>query len=138
MRIVPSNVSDNCSTWRAPQMGCRKKKLSYYSSVNGSADCVEIWYVFRNPLGTVYPIVTGGVSLHVRTCTPPSLYLRNGLADRVQICCVVCSPLVKKFSHVMGDISHSSLHVRTCTPRISISGTTWTIALKFIVHLGTN
>ena len=72
---------------------------------------------------------------HVHT---PSLYLRNGFADRVQICCVVCSSLVKRFSHVMGDISHSSLHVRTCTPHISISGTAWTIALKFIVHLGTN
>ena len=37
---------------------------------NGWADCVEIWYVLGNPLVTAYAVVTDGVSLHVRTCTP--------------------------------------------------------------------
>ena len=70
MRIVPSNVSDNCSTWRAPQMGV--EKLSYYSSATGGPIVLRLIgrYAFRNPFGTVYPLVTGGVSLRVRTCTP--------------------------------------------------------------------
>ena len=37
---------------------------------NGWADCVEIWYAPGNPLATAYAVVTDGVSLHVRTCTP--------------------------------------------------------------------
>ena len=37
---------------------------------NGWADCVEIWYALGNPLVTTYAVVTDGVSLHVRTCTP--------------------------------------------------------------------
>ena len=37
---------------------------------NGWVDCVEIWYAFGNPLATAYAVVTDGVSLHVRTCTP--------------------------------------------------------------------
>ena len=37
---------------------------------NGWADCVEIWYALANPLATAYAVVTDGVSLHVRTCTP--------------------------------------------------------------------
>ena len=37
---------------------------------NGWVDCVEIWYALGNPLATAYAVVTDGVSLHVRTCTP--------------------------------------------------------------------
>ena len=37
---------------------------------NGWADCVEIWYALGNPLATAYAVVTDGVSLHIRTCTP--------------------------------------------------------------------
>ena len=37
---------------------------------NGWADCVEIWYALGDPLVTAYAAVTGGASLHVRTCTP--------------------------------------------------------------------
>ena len=37
---------------------------------NGWADCVEIWYAIGNPLATAYAVVTDGVSMHVRTCTP--------------------------------------------------------------------
>ena len=37
---------------------------------NGWADCVEIWHALGDPLVTAYAVVTDGVSLHVRTCTP--------------------------------------------------------------------
>ena len=37
---------------------------------NGWADCIEIWYALGDPLVTAYAVVTGGVSLHVRKCTP--------------------------------------------------------------------
>ena len=37
---------------------------------NGWADCVEIWHTLGDQLVTAYAIVTGGVSPHVRTCTP--------------------------------------------------------------------
>ena len=37
---------------------------------NRSADCAEILYVIGVPLVTAYAVVTGGVSLHVRTCRP--------------------------------------------------------------------
>ena len=37
---------------------------------NGWADCVKIWYALGDPLVTAYTVVMGGVSLHVRTCTP--------------------------------------------------------------------
>ena len=50
---------------------------------NGWADRIEIWYALGDPLVTAYAVVTGGVSLHVRTCTQ-LLYLRNGSDDWVQ------------------------------------------------------
>ena len=34
---------------------------------NGWADCVEIWHALGDPLVTAYAVVTGGISLHVRT-----------------------------------------------------------------------
>ena len=37
---------------------------------NRSADCAEILYVIGVPLVTAYAVVTGGASLHVRTCRP--------------------------------------------------------------------
>ena len=33
------------------------------------ADCAGIWCAIRVPLVVVHAVVTGGVSLHVRTCT---------------------------------------------------------------------
>ena len=74
-------------------------------------------------------------SAHVHT---PPLYIRNGLTDRAQICCVVGSVLVTRLSHVMGHILHCDLQVRTCTPHICISGMAWPIALKFVVNLWSN
>ena len=35
---------------------------------NGWPDCAEIWHALKDPLVTAYAVVTGGVSLHVRTC----------------------------------------------------------------------
>ena len=35
---------------------------------NGCADCAEILYALGAQLFTAYAVVTGGVSLHVRTC----------------------------------------------------------------------
>ena len=35
---------------------------------NRWADCVEIWYAIGAQLVAVHALVTGGVSLHVRTC----------------------------------------------------------------------
>ena len=35
---------------------------------NRWADCAEILYAIGVPLVTAYAVVTGGVSLHVRTC----------------------------------------------------------------------
>ena len=35
---------------------------------NGWADCAEILYTLGAPLVTAYAVVTGGASLHVRTC----------------------------------------------------------------------
>ena len=37
---------------------------------NGWADCVEIWHALGDRLVTAYAAITGGVSLHVRTCGP--------------------------------------------------------------------
>ena len=68
--------------------GCHKCSRLLFLG-NGWADCVEIWHALGDPLVTAYAVVTGGVSLHVRTRrnTPYTalLYLRNGLTDCVQI-----------------------------------------------------
>ena len=47
---------------------------------NGWGDCVEIWHALGDPLVTAYAVVTGGVSLHVRTVHTALLYLlfKNG------------------------------------------------------------
>ena len=37
---------------------------------NGWAYCVKIWYAVGARLVTAYAAITGGVSLHVRTCRP--------------------------------------------------------------------
>ena len=100
---------------------------------NGWADYVEIYYALGDPLVTAYAVVTGGVSMHVRTgtlrfCT----YLRNGSADYDQIWCVGLESLPKCFTQV---ISWVLLHVRTCTRYLRISRTDRPIVLKFYVGL---
>ena len=64
---MPNHVSANCGTWRVlPEGMSQMFRLLYLG--NGWADCVEIWHALGDPLVTAYTIVTGGVSLHVRTC----------------------------------------------------------------------
>ena len=63
---MPNHVSSNCGTWRVlPEGMSQMFRLLYLG--NGWADCVEIWHALGDPLVTAYTIVTGGVSLHVRT-----------------------------------------------------------------------
>ena len=64
---MPNHVSANCGTWRVlPEGMSQMFRLLYLG--NGWADCVEIWHALGDPLVTAYTIVTGGMSLHVRTC----------------------------------------------------------------------
>ena len=64
---MPNHVSAYCGTWRVlPEGTSQMSRLLYLG--NGWADCVEIWHALGDPLVTAYAIVTGGVSLHVRTC----------------------------------------------------------------------
>ena len=64
---MPNHVSANCGTWRVlPEGMSQMFRLLYLG--NGWADCVEIWHALGDPLVTAYTIVTGGMSLRVRTC----------------------------------------------------------------------
>ena len=67
MGPMPNHVSANCGTWRVQPEGMSQMFRLLYLG-NGWADCVEIWHALGDPLVTAYAIVTGGVSLHVRTC----------------------------------------------------------------------
>ena len=94
---------------------------------NGWADCVEIWYALGNPLATAYAVVTDGVSLHVRTCTPRFCISQTARPIVFKFGVWVSSHYPSAFhkswvgylstSHVWGGVS---LLVRTCTP-ISVS-----------------
>ena len=67
MGPMPNHVSACCGTWCVlPEGMSQMFRLLYLS--NGWADCVEIWHALGDPLVTAYAVVTGGVSLHVRTC----------------------------------------------------------------------
>ena len=107
MGPMPNHVSANWGTWRGLPEGMSQMFPLMYLG-NGWADCVEIWHALGDPLVTAYAIVTGGVSLHVRTCrdTPHTalLYLGNGLADCVQIWYVCWGSLTKCLPQVIqGD-----------------------------------
>ena len=84
---------------------------------NGWADCVEIWHAVGDPLVTTYAVITGGVSLHVRTCrdTPTRRFSisENGSTGCVQIWYVGWGSLAKCLPQVIGGVH---LHVRTCAP----------------------
>ena len=67
MGPMPNRVSAYCGTWRVPPEGMSQMFRLLYLG-NGWADCVEICHALRDPLVTAYAVVTGGVSLHVRTC----------------------------------------------------------------------
>ena len=112
---------------------------------NGWADCLEIRYAVGDPLVTAYAVITGGISLHVRTSrdTPHTalLYLRNGSTDCVQIWYVGWGSLAECLPQVIGGVH---LHVRTCVPlshkcsACRHSETVGPIALKFGMHLKTD
>ena len=63
---MSNHGSAHCGTWRVlPEGMSQMFRLLYLG--NGWADCVEMWHALGNPLVTAYAVVTGGVSLHVRT-----------------------------------------------------------------------
>ena len=68
-RII--QVGTHCGKWRLVR-AARGVSQNFHLLFlgNGWADCVEILYAIGVPLVTTYAVVTGGVSLHVRTCTP--------------------------------------------------------------------
>ena len=67
MGPMPNHVTAYCGTWRVlPEGMSQMFRLLYLG--NGWAACVEIWHALGDPLVTAYAVVTGGVSLHVRTC----------------------------------------------------------------------
>ena len=78
--------------WHVARGACGVSKIFRLLFLGkGWADCAEILYAIGVPLVTAYAVVTGGISLHVRTCrdTPPThthtalLYLGNGSTDCV-------------------------------------------------------
>ena len=108
---------------------------------NGWADCVEIWYALGAPSVTAYAVLTGGVSLHVRTCTPR--FCISGTAR----------PIVFKFGVWVGGHYRSAFHkscmvcICTCARAHPLSHkcsscchsvTVGPIALKFGMHLETH
>ena len=141
---MPNHASTHCGTWRVLPGGMSQMFHLLFLG-NGWAEFVEIWHAFGDPLVTAYAVVTGGVSLHVRTRrdTPHTalLYLRNGLTDCVQIWYVGWGSLAKCLPQVIGGVH---LHVRTCAPfphKFSAcrhSVTVGPIALKFGMHLETH
>ena len=110
-----------------------------------SAQRAEILYAIGVPLVTAYAVVTGGISLHVRTYrdTPHTalLYLGNGLTDCVQIWYVGWGSSTRCLPQVICGVH---LHVRTCAPlshkcpACRHSVTVGPIALKFGKHLETH
>ena len=45
-------------------------KTLYLNNRTTGGPIALIWYALEDPLVTAYAVVRGGVSLHVRTCTP--------------------------------------------------------------------
>ena len=108
---------------------------------NGWADCVEIWYALGDPSVTAYAVFTGGVSLHVRTCTPRFCISGTAL------------PIVFKFGVWVGGHYQSAFHkswmgcIRTCARAHPLfhrclvcyhSVTAGPIVLKFTMQLGSH
>ena len=83
---MPNHVSAYCGTWRVLPGGMSQMFCLLFLG-NGWADFAEILYALGAPLVTAYAAVTGGVSLpRAQRCPHTALlYLRNGLADCVQI-----------------------------------------------------
>ena len=97
---------------------------------NGWADCAEIWYAIGVPLVIVYAVITVGVSLHVRTCTP-----RFCISETAWL--IVFKVGVWGGGHYRSAFQESWVgvhpHVRTCARAhrlFHISRTDWPIALE--------
>ena len=57
------------TVWRVARAARRKSQIFRLLFLgNGWANCTEILYALGAPLLTAYAVVTGGASLHVRTC----------------------------------------------------------------------
>ena len=67
MGPMPNHASTHCGTWRVLP-GVMSQMFHLLFLGNGWADCVEIWHAVEDQLVTAYAVITGGVSLHVRTC----------------------------------------------------------------------
>ena len=65
---------------------------------NGLTDCVRIWWVGCGPWTMCFPQVMGGISLHVRTCTPR--FCISGMAW----------PIVFKFGVWVGGYQQGAFH----------------------------
>ena len=79
VRPVQLHGNGNNNTWRVPLEGCQKRSACCYSV---TSDCVEISYAIGVPLVTAYAVVTGGVSLHVRTCIDAYLPHRASVSQK--------------------------------------------------------
>ena len=66
MTPVPLHVNGNNSTWRVPPEGMSQMFRLLFLG-NGWADCVETWCALGDPLVTAYAVVTGEVSVRMRT-----------------------------------------------------------------------
>ena len=95
---MPNHVITYCGTWRVLPEGM----FCVLFLDNGWADCVEMWYALGDPLVTAYAIVTGGVSLHVRTCrdTPTPRFCISEMAWQI----------VFKFGMLVGSHYLSAFH----------------------------
>ena len=88
---------------------------------NDWADCAEFWYALGDPLVTAYAVVTGGVPLNVRMCTPR--FCISGTARPImfkfgvwvwshcEMWYALGDPLVTAYAVATGGVS---LHVRMC------------------------
>ena len=115
MGPMPNHASTHCGTWRVLPGGM-SQMFRLLLLGNGWADCIEIWYAVGDPLVTAYAVITGEVSLHVRTCT----YLQHRASVSHKRLDRLCSNLVcglgslpKCLPQVIGEVH---LHVRTCAP----------------------
>ena len=144
-----NHASTYWGTWRVPPEGMSQMFRLLFLG-NGWAECIEIWYALEDPLLTAYAVVTGGVSMHVRTCrdTPTPRFCISKRLGRLCsnfVCCgsltFSCGSLTKCLSQVMGGVH---LHVRTRAPffhkcfTYCYSVTARPIVLRFGMHLGTH
>ena len=65
---------------------------------NGSANCDQIWCVFRNQVAMHITTVIDEVHMHVQTC--PASSLGSGWTDYTELWNVVRDPLARRFTKV--------------------------------------